>query len=67
MSHLGWYPPSPEGASNPDEILAQYARVSVILEQAFVDQDRELFDHAREAADSLVAHAVGLLKDRGQG
>ena len=63
-SDLGWYQPSPEGASHPDEILSQFAKVSAILEAAFENGDRELFDAALKTADQIIVHAVWLLKGR---
>jgi hypothetical protein len=62
VSDLGWFPPSPEGASNPDEMLSQFARITAILEQACDEGDKEMFRAALLALQTIFAHAVGELR-----
>lgn len=66
VDDLNWYPPSPEGASSPDEMESHFSRVLAALEVAAEENNREMFNAARDALIAIFAHTVGELRRSSQ-
>jgi len=59
-------PPSPEGASHPDEMEAQYSRLTATLQVAFDKGDREVFEGAISGLHAVFALALDRLRRGGR-
>jgi hypothetical protein len=63
MGDLGWHPPSPEGLSHPDELLAVFNKCEIAAEIGFKGRNEELHREALVAMRNTFLTVLAQLHD----